>query len=84
MDLTGSDWLIVILLLVGVGVLLLGLRGRMHFNIVLVGGILTTIAVILLVMEVTQDEGIAPVTSPAPAPSAEGVASVSPSPGTRP
>jgi hypothetical protein len=76
MDLTGSEWLIVILLTIGVVVLVVGLLGRIRWGIVLVGALLTAIAVFLLIRAVTVEQEPSP--SPSPTPTA--LPTVEPSP----
>ncbi len=76
MDLSGSDWLVVILLAVGVGVLVIGLLGKVRWPLVVVGGLLTAVAV-FLIFQIATDE---PSTEPSPEPSPAVAASPSPSP----
>lgn len=69
MNLSSSEWMIVILLAIGAAVLVIGLLGKIRWRLVVVGGILTVVAVYLLVQSVIDDGETTPSPTPSVAPS---------------
>ena len=80
MNLSSSEWLTAILLVVGVVVLVIGLVGRIRWRLVLVGGLLTLAAVALIFRLVTDEGDIQPSPSPTPSPTVAPSGQLAPSP----